>query len=204
MILRPLILMLLFGVTAGAETFQANWPGVDGRGIFTDVHSRCTEQERRNAYEPDRVTYCHEMTQQLNSRVRNSFSSQVNAHYLGGGLFAVFPEPRVTLTIVARFVSAEYRNSTFQTYLLDSRQWWDHQPLFLIDEWSAFYNGTLAAVQLRVNPHGSQDRMMWFCHYADCLIAAVRQHDPNYSHLTELTQFVEWNKQRCQDLRQRV
>lgn len=178
-----------------------NPPGcVDGQGILQEVLSRCDAQGRQNAYEPDLVTYCHEATHQLNGRIRNTLPGNWNALYVGGdrGLCVIFPEPRVTLQQAAQFVSPQMRTSTFQLYFVDMAQYWNQQPLYILDEWVAYTNGSQAAKELRVDPHGTYERAMWFCHYTDAVIAAVEAYDPSYSHMPQLQEFVRWHKGRVE------
>lgn len=203
--LSTIVAFLLLVSAGGAQWHTFSPPGsVDGRGILADVLSRCDAQGRRNAYEPDRVTYCHELTHQLNSRIRNSTrGNRLNALYVGEGRAMILSEPNIRLQTVAQYVDPKYRNSTYQLYFVSMRQYWDNQPLYVLDEWTAYCNGAQAARELRCDEHGSNDRAMWFCHYADCLVAAVKEHDPKYAQLAELTAFVDWQKKRSAELAKR-
>ena len=201
--LRSILIALVLCCWASAQWYEYNPPGsVDGQGILQEVVSRCDEQGKRNGYDRDPVTHCHEATQQLAGRIRNQFggTGRVNAFYVGGGLCCVLPEPRVTLQMVARYVAPQYRNYQFQVYFINSAQHWNNQPLFLLDEFTAYCNGSQAARELRADPHGTYECTIYFCHYADCLVTAVQRHDPQYPKLPELTHFVEWQKQRAYSL----
>lgn len=173
----------------------------DGGGILADVISRCTPQQRQIAYESDRVTFCHEATHQLHSRIRQQFggTGSVNAVYCGGGRCLVFREPRIRLSHVRQYVT-RYRNSTYQLYLVSQASSWENEPLYVLDEWVSYANGTQAARELRIDAHGSDTFMLYFSHYADALIQAVEVHDPHYAQLDELRAFVAWHKQRCEEL----
>lgn len=195
---NAVILAAVLFVPAGAAWFDFAPAGAQtGQGILADVVSHCDEQGKRTAYEPDKVTYCHEATHMVNSRVRNSVSGNRNAFYVGGGKVAVFSEPRVTLRTISGYVAAEYRNEAYKLYLIDQAAHWDSQPLYVLDEWTAYCNGLQAANELRVDQHGERDRALWFCHYAACLIAAIKERDPNYAELAELSAFVDWQTQRA-------
>lgn len=199
---RAILILLLLASVACAEWYRYNPAGaVDGQGILQDVTSRCDEQGRRTAYEPDRVTYCHEATHMLNSRIRKAAGgNRVNAFYVGGGMAVVLKEPGVQLRTVAGYVSPELRNSTYKLYFIEQAQHWNNEPLYVLDEWSAYCNGSQAARELGCDPHGTHERAIWFCHFADCVVKAVREHDPDYTQLQDLTEFVEWQKARAKKL----
>jgi hypothetical protein len=176
-----------------------NPPGSKGGNILADVRSRCDQQGLANGYDADKVTCCHESTHMVNSRLRSFLGRP--GFYVGGGKAVAFRcHPRVTLGTVAKYIKPEFRNSTYQLYFGQQRQWWDKEPLYVLDEWYAYTNGSQAAKELRVDNHGECERAQWFCHYADCLVRAVKEHDPNYSDLDKLTAFVDWQKARVEQL----
>lgn len=182
---------------ANGQWYDYSPPGsVNEQGTLQDVLSRCDDAGRRAAYDADRVTYCHELTHQVNARIRNSLGGRVNAFYVGGGRAMILQEPNVRLETVAQYVQPAYRNSAYQLYLVDQRSGWDNQPLYVLDEWTAYCNGSQAARELNADDHGSHERASWFCHFADCLIQAVQQHDRTYQQLSALIEFVSWQKQR--------
>ncbi len=199
---------LAFGAFANGQEQSAFWRhynpqgSVNGQGILQEVLTRCDAQGRQNAYEPDLVTYCHEATHQLNGRIRNTLPGNWNAFYVGGdnGLCAILPEPRVTLEQAAQFVPQNLRTDTFQLYFVQMSQYWNNQPLYILDEWVAYTNGAQAAKELRVDPHGTNERAVWFCTYADCVLRAVETYDPSYTHTEQLREFIRWHKGRVNGL----
>lgn len=189
-------------MSAQAEWFKYQPEGaVDGQGIFQEVLSRCDEAGRRTARDPSKVTYCHEATHMLNSRIRRDYGGgNFNAVYVGNGRAYVAPEPKVTLRQISEYVDESLRNSTYKLYFIQQQRDWNEQPLYILDEWTAYANGSLAAIELDDDPHGTYERALWFNHFADCLIQAVQDHDPGYSHLEELTHFVTWHKRRVEEI----
>jgi hypothetical protein len=77
---------------------------------------------------------------------------------------------------------------------------WESEPLYLLDEFSSYCNGTQAAIEQQVDAHGSDEFMLTMADYADGLVAAVRANDPQYPDLPKLVQFVEWEKARAKRL----
>ena len=174
---------------------------IDGRGILNQVESRCTREERNTAYEPDPVTYCHELTHQLNAHLRNDAGSGMNAFFVGQdlGRYILLPEPSITLADVAESV-VHFRNEAYELYLVQQQQYWNEQPLNVLDEFSAYVNGSQLALEMKLDNHGSHDRCHWFCYYADCLVKTVWEKDSSYLEYPLLAEFVEWQKNRVVSL----
>lgn len=205
-----ILLILLATTTAAHADWFAIWRPTGGRAqldetnaysaiqcdILVDVTTHCDEQGRKTAYEPDKVTYCHEATHMVNSRIRQAMRPGWAGFYLGSHCIAYLPIPNITLTQAAKYVHSSLQNSTYQLYFVEQRRYWNDNALYVFDEWSAYINGSQAAVELRVDNHGEFDRAVWFCHYADCVLVAIKQHDPHYSAFKDLEAFINFQKQR--------
>jgi hypothetical protein len=59
----------------------------------------------------------------------------------------VLREPRLTLAQVAAAVPADMRGGSYSLYLVQQRRHWNGQPLYILDEWVAYLNGTEIAVE---------------------------------------------------------
>ena len=174
----------------------------DGHGMFAQIESRCTEEQQQTAYDPDRITYAHEMTHQLNSALRNKVGQASNAFFVGSdkGWWVSLKEPKVTLSQVAELVHKEYRNEAYELYLKDQQKYWNDQPLYVLDELSAYINGSTVAIEEGLPDHGSHDRAKWFGHYAACVVLACHKYDPTYPQLKELQEFVIWQNGRINQM----
>ncbi len=184
-----------------------NPPGsVNDRGIFNSVMSRCTDHGRSTAIMPTYVSYCHEATHQLNSRIRNTFSRTGihNAFYVGEGKYVIFRESKITLRHVCQFIPYNKRTGNYQTYFVNALKWWDNQPLYILDERTAYLNGTQAALEYESKLQGSDKIAQEFIFFAIALLQAIKHYDPNYLELRELTIFVRWQDRRTQELLQLV
>lgn len=205
--IRNAVILWLLIAAGWAVSANAGWvsfapTGAEiGTGILRDVWSHADEQGRKNGYEPDLVTRSHEVTHQVNSRIRQSFGgAHVNCFYVGYNKAFVLNEPRVRLSVVAQYVPQQLRNENYQLYFVEQARYWDDSPLYILDEWSAYINGSTAAVELRVDNHGSHDRVKWFSAYADALVQAIREHDPGYAQLNELLEFISYQRKRIDNL----
>ena len=199
--LRPsIVALLLIAANASADCWYDFQPAgaVNGRGILADVVSRSSKPAYfRQKYAHDLATQCHEATHLANSCVCSAAGYE--GFYVGDGKCCILPEPRLTLLGVAQFVPARDRGPLYHFYLVQqptSQPIINSLPLYVLDEWSASINGWQAAIENGVPDTGDAAMAKEFCRYADALIVAVQQRDPQYSRLKELSYFVEWQKGR--------
>jgi len=195
------LLLLAVGICrAEWQDFKA--PGaVFDQGLLQDVASQCTAEGRQRMYADDPLTYCHELTHEVNSRIRNyTKNPHDNAFYVGGSKCFIIDEPQVTLAIVSQYVPSEHRNRYFQTYLLDSRRNWNREPLYILDEWTAYCNGCEFAHASGRNPSSDQTALRSFIHYVSAVLQATEKHDPNYPQMDQLREFICWQMNRTAKL----
>lgn len=152
------------------------------------------------------VNWAHESTHGINSRVRNAIApnGRVNAFYVGSGRAFALREPNVSLAVVSRYVPQELRRAGFTNYLLEQQRYWNGQPLYVLDEWSAYLNGNAAGLELGLAEKTSTARMIEFCAYATAVVVAVEAHDPSYPDRELLAEFVASQLERSIDLAERA
>jgi hypothetical protein len=203
------VLALCAAAAFGQEPqFQLyNPPGaVNDQGILQDVTSRLSPTRRQQSYEADPIGWAHEGTHYLNVQLDDwvgpdGQGKEEHAAYVGGGRFVVMRHPRVTLETVRTYVSPQLQVA-FDSALCGWRQY-NTEPLYLIDEWTAYANGSQACRELGADSsrmRGSDERAQWLGHFADALVAAVRAYDPGYPQLAELVAFVTWHRSRVAQL----
>lgn len=202
---KILIILLIFYGECYAQLplFKYNPPGcVNGPTIIDDILSRCDEGDKSRAYDSNEETMCHELTHQLNSKIRNmnGGTGNFNAVYLGNGYAWVMKEPNVTLADVAVLVKPEYRDGPYNLYLIQQQKYWNNEPLYVLDEWISYYNGALLAKQKGFKSHGSVERAQYFTHYAECLKLAIEIKDPNWPDREALENLIIWQKDRLNSL----
>lgn len=150
------------------------------------------------------VSDAHETTHGVNSRIRQEYggAGAVNAFFVGRDFRAfVVAEPRIPLALVGRFVPAELRGVSFQLYLVQQAQQWNNQPLYLLDEWTAYANGAEVGLDLAANGSGRAEpyelqQAIEFCGYATALLLAVERHDQAYPDKAKLVEFIAWQCER--------
>jgi len=107
----------------------------------------------KKLYGSDVMTSAHETTHGINNDIANGpgghRSKCVGLYGLDDIAFYV-PEPGITITDVARKTPKEYRGGICQVYdlyLVKQAASWGDRPLYLADEWYAYTNGAIVALQ---------------------------------------------------------
>lgn len=156
------------------------------------------------------VNLAHESTHGVNSRIRNYLAQQpggagVNAFFVGQdrGAF-VLREPRIPLALVARYVPAECRGVSFNLYLVQQAGQWNEQPLYVLDEWTAYVNGAVVGLESGRPEAYELQQAIEFCGYATALLLCVERHDKTYSdkERINLEEFIGWQCGRVRALSQ--
>jgi len=158
----------------------------------------------------DPVTWVHEATHGVNSLVRLSLPGDAhNAAYCLGGRAAVMREPRpVTVRDSARYVPVALRGkSTYSMYMSQQRAW-NNDPLYILDEWSAYTNGAAQYLQdvragRQSNSVSDLTYMAHFAIYSLCTAIAVEQAQRRgvlqYDD-TQMKAYIQWQWNRMMNL----
>lgn len=118
----------------------------DITGVLGDIESHLP---RAHPYkDDDKVTWTHEGTHGVNSGIRNSLTTNMNAAYLLKNWAFTAEEPDFRLSDLAGRIPKELRGHTYDLYVIRQQRWWNHQPLYMFDELTAYLNGAKAGVEL--------------------------------------------------------
>ncbi len=164
-----------------------DWPEVNqddkSDRVWADCIRHCSTWRSFYA-KGDFVTSCHEITHGINNEIRNKHTEKkYNAFYLLDNKAILMEEPNFRKSQVNQFVPANLRASRFGTYLQGMGEW-EREPLYLLDEMSAYINGAYCATQLRENGEGSKDNFDWafsveeFLVYSLALLVACEKFSP--------------------------
>jgi hypothetical protein len=203
--LFALILILFCCSTAVAESGWHRVPAVSQTNIsapmLADILSHVSPGEIHRS--SDLVEEAHETTHSLNNRIRASFggwTGGVNAFYVGDGYAMVLREPRIRKSQVAATVPQSLRGQWFGLYVAGN-QAWDGQPLYLLDEMTAYINGAIVGSQVNSDQMRHQLNCSFeFVGYAGALLDTVDRLDPNYPDRKLLGEFVSFNTTRALSL----
>lgn len=150
--------------------------------------------------DPDKVTWAHETTHGINNDIRNSKGRGVNAFYVLKDKAAVIPEPRTTIRRVAATIPQILRGFSYQLYLVQQAGDWNNEPLYLMDEWTAYANGAECAIELNKDRVASDlissHNFNIYCLY---LAKCVKEDCPDYDD-KQFKAYLKWGIERVFDL----
>ncbi len=95
----------------------------------------------------DRVTWAHETTHGINSRIRNEFKVD-NGYYMLNNVCFVLAKSGITLRRLANTVPIDMRGPRYPLYLVQQQKWWNDDALYIVDELVAYTNGAIVGKQL--------------------------------------------------------
>lgn len=100
----------------------------------------------------------------------------VNAFYVLGGRGLRLPEPACQLRDVAEDVPLRLCGMAYQLYLVQQRRYWNDQPLYVFDEWSAYLNGLQTALDTPPGDGATSDlvQALEFLAYGSVLLKIVK------------------------------
>lgn len=156
--------------------------------LLTDIENHLPSSYGTQYRDQSPSTHAHETTHGINSHIRNYLNKtgrKANGFYVGNNRAVVLIEPNLRKSAAVPFVPNSLRGSRFNLYLLGMGAW-DDTPLYIFDEWVAYTNGALVAVD-------QAKRGLWrqgwtdgvygaleFTAYSFALAMAVAQRDPQY------------------------
>lgn len=121
---------------------RASWVDAGKDPMYADYVNRFDRANYDKKFD-SRYTAAHEATHQINAAIRN----RVNAFYVGGGRAALVDEPGFELARVRRFVPESLEGFRYQLYLVSQAEGpWNERPLYVFDEWTAYLNECLLAL----------------------------------------------------------
>ena len=153
----------------------------------------------------NRMTCAHETTHMINAELRNSLKKgkNINAFYLPTGWACVIEEPNIRKSQAAQFIPSNVRGYRYSTYVTGATEW-DNQPLYLVDEWSAYINGAMVGID-DVNNNRYTDGWtdgvsgcLELSLYCVALSMAIEEYDKEYwNNNVHFKSFMKWNLQRA-------
>ncbi|RTK95524.1 MAG: hypothetical protein EKK64_06795 [Neisseriaceae bacterium] len=150
--------------------------------------------------DPDKVTWAHETTHGINNDIRNSKGRGINAFYVLNDKAAVIAEPRTTIRRVASTIPPVLRGFSYQLYLVQQAGDWNNEPLYLMDEWTAYANGAECAIEIDKDRVASDlissHNFNVYCLY---LAKCIKEDCPDYDD-KQFKAYLKWGIERVFDL----
>lgn len=165
--------------------------------IVADAESHDPQPTKDN----DLVTVTHECVHGASNVLRNKANaSEYNAFYILDDLgYKVKEVKSFKLKDLANNIPQKHRKQIYKLYLVDSQQWWQDSPTYIVDEWNAYTCGTIAGIELK-DDFRTQDsgfRMLEMAVYCQYLKRMANQDD-----ITEFIDFLtERNLEVCKKIK---
>lgn len=185
--------------------------------VLADIESH---MPAGHAYrDADKITWGHETTHGINANVRMGKTPKQNGFYLLDNTAILIDEPSTTIRQVAQVVPLVLRGKVYKLYLIDQARsvmhfpgetpWgkvfplyayygsgefgsWNNRPLYLMDEWVAYANGTEIRLDLGIVDRAETvEYMLEFSAYCLCLGISAATDDPQFLN------FMAWHFNRC-------
>jgi hypothetical protein len=176
--------------------------------LYGDVMNHTTHDQLVLRY--DRNINIHETIHRVNNHIRNTYNknnTRYNAFYVFESKAVLVEEPKSKKSHVAAFVPPSLRTSNrYKTYVVGMSHDWDSQPLYLVDEWSAYVGDSFSNIEdVKTGRHNGQ----WTDGVAGCLdmgiycvamAMSVEKHDPEYwASNNQFRNFMTWHLERAWD-----
>ena len=190
-----------------------HWPSQQRRSdrrwgpVLTDIVNHLPARYGNTYFDSDLVTTGHETTHGINSHLRNHKNDsgrRANGFYVLRDRGVIIPEPPVRKSAAARFVPVSLREMRYKTYVTGSQSW-DDTPLYLFDEWVAYTNGNLVALdryKQGIWKEGWRDTFggVEFTVYVFALAQGIEAQRPGYlQSAPQLKAFLAWNARRTME-----
>ncbi len=145
----------------------------------------------------------HETVHGINAAIRGKYggTGNVNGFYLLEGKAVVLKEPNVKMSDVAGYIPSQLKGtSSYNLYIRDGQQYWQNEPLYIMDELTAYTNGGMVSVETgRRRSMNIPD----FMTYSIALGRTVEQRDKTYwrsPHGEKFRNFLGYSLERSMDV----
>jgi hypothetical protein len=172
------------------------------KSIYADVMSRTSNHFLGHG----RDTNAHETVHHIQSVLRNAHGGRVNAFYVLNGKAVICKEPGVKISYVGKFCPRSLRSYRWPLYCEQQQQYWNNEPLYLVDEWSAYVIGCAVSLEEHQTGRGKENSdaasgTLEMGIYSIAMAMAVEKYDPDYfKNDTQFLPFMKYQWKRAHDL----
>lgn len=189
-IIAGILISILLTNTARCEwTILEHVRTLNHKSALEDIDKQL--QEGHIYSDSDKVTFAHETTHGVNSRIRKLFN-RPNGYYLLKRKAFVINSPKITLRDIANAIPREKRGSGYQLYLVQQQQYWNDVPLYVLDELVSYTNGCIVALEYNLMERGTYSfkKVLEMWEYAK--VAQELSRHSRFSEQKELDNFLKW------------
>lgn len=202
--MRYLLLVMLFCSSAHAQLPFQVLPDLwtfEEESTYTEILSKA----KRPIQKYDRPTNAHETSHRISGEVRVSIPGHDNSFFVPYKGVVTYPEPDFSKSQIGQYVPTNLRDSIFNTYVRGQTVW-NNQPLYILDEFSAFINDDIVFIEDRISgkaPDKRTKRSVSACLemsvYTVAMVKAIKIHDPDHWESSGIKPFIKLQLQRAED-----
>lgn len=157
--------------------------------IVTDIERHLPA--KHSYRDADKITWAHEGTHGINSQLRSKYS-QPGFYLLSNDAFTL-AEPSTTIAAVAKKIPQSLRGRIYKLYCQDQQRYWNTQPTYLIDEWTAYFNGSLTRKAHKITGRAETVwHLMEMAVYATCVPYSIKCSDCSGCEDAELKELLRY------------
>lgn len=149
------------------------------------------------------MTWAHETTHGINGEIRTHYYSNkpVKAgFYCLDDKCVLIEEPKTKMSRFASKIPSALRGPSYDLYLRQQLRYHENSPLYVLDEWVAYTNGTMCGQELKVdNWYYELLQANNFIVYSLYMAKQVEEDCADYDS-TQLKMFIKWNIERVANL----
>lgn len=127
-----------------------------------------------------------------NDHIEKVFISnqKINTFYLLNNRYIVLNEPSFKLNDIAQSIPEDLRGPVYDLYLIKQQKYWNDSPLYVLDEWVSYYNGSAVRLDLKI-----EDREESLYYMFEFMVYSIIL--ANKSNDKDIIDFVAWQARRC-------
>lgn len=161
---------------------------INETSIYADVLSRSKEKPYGDRYGRDNNV--HETLHGIHAELRNQhfldFKERLFFLYYDKGLAIPLKVPKIKMQNIIPYIPLELRGKRYKLYFEKQIQYWNEQPLYILDEWVCYILGGETAVQdfnnniIYKEKSDSVSGCIEFSIYALALYTSIKKNKPEY------------------------
>jgi hypothetical protein len=164
--------------------------------VLGDLESHISKDHKYG--NENKITWAHQVSHGINAQIRNKVYTKeaFNGFYLLQDRSILLREPPITIREIANEIPECLRGPSYKLYFIDQSDKWNDKPLYLIDEWVAFTNGSEVGKEL--NYEGWYFELLQahnFNVYCMYMAMIVNRDVSNYRE-SNFKKFIKWNIER--------
>jgi hypothetical protein len=161
---------------------------INEKSIYSEILSRSKDKPYGNKYGRDNNV--HETLHGVHAELRNQYFIDHKVRlfflYYDKGLALSLKTPNTTMQNVIPYVPSSLKGKRYNLYFNQQIQHWNHQPLYILDEWVCYIFGGKTAIQdyknniLYKEKTDSVSGCLEFSIYAVAMYNSIKKNNPEY------------------------